>query len=514
MRKSTSLYFSTGSGGGRKAKMPSPKTGNTSKIPKKAARNFLSKKDINFLIDKAKTAALSKEGRMMFKNTVKILQSNGSKTFKLGAYLLSTILAPSSDDERQHSKLVHNGGASDLVLGTDTVKVHKRTVTTGVPTSKTLLDLVKENGKTSLELFESKTNTATADTGYYFTRQQLTFGTGFEQRGYTGFGRPSYVTYRDIMSYVGQFPEDIRNSISSLQRVYASVLNSRVEYMIRNQSAYLKAKVKVHLCTFNTPGNSPAAEPLVALAGRVFYLNMTLPPDFEEAQEKVPIMTQYGQVTLETSGGATPNYSLNVDMINQGSGIMTSPYFRQNFSIVDTQSVTLGAGDFLKYKHIHEFGGGVDLTAAASAFSPSETGTDYDNHLNYFALIEYVGLPCEIQYIDEVEEDAVTYIGTSPVVLKAEIRKGFSYVNADGGQLLDGGGSEIRDRPPMHTRMFSLASYARAIDGVRNFNLPLSQFSDQLLPGKYSVAVMTDRFTSREVSPIVTEATEIEDEGL
>lgn len=477
-------------------------------------------KDVPSAIDAIKRRAVKEGLDFAFDQLHKVATSTGSDNLRVTmngkTKSFGQVPPPTNGDNREHAKVTMHGPIKLLALGSEKLQVYERSVETGVPTTKTLKGLIKENGKTDYTIFDSK-NTSTSDT-YNLTRKQLTIGTGFEQRGYTAFGRPTYMITEDIYSKVLDIPPAALPSNVADMRLFASILNSSTEFMFRNQSAYHRAKMKVHLCSYEyKETNGFAQDPIQALADNVGWYDINqISPLPADQKRKIPVYLQYENQGLSLGNSNESNFpslAWDIDMTNKGSGIKSSPYFRQHYKIVDTQGVVLGPGDFLKYKHTHHYGGGVDVTAVMAENAVPEF-RNISQHLHYFYLLEYVGLPCEVTYATGnntggIDYDA--YIGTSPVILSTEVKKSMSYVNFAMDKVTTTMNTLI---PPCHIREFITESNPRRVYGRRDFNLSLKDWSPLAQPpvGKYVIQVASDRTVRAETHAAGnTTATDIQD---
>nr|UOF78165.1 putative capsid protein [Cressdnaviricota sp.] len=399
---------------------------------------------------------------------------------------------PTEGDKREHALVATRKGVKILTLGTEKLQVFRRRVDTGVPTSKSLLDVVKQNGKTSYTLYDSKNSDPLDER--VLTRQMLTTGTGFEQRGYHAYGRPSYMVYSDIYEKVLNIPGGAYPTQTSDTRIYASILNTSTRYTVRNQSAFHRVRLKAHLCSYRSPDVANVSDPLTALANHVGWFDIDSTTS-EAEKEKIPRYLQLQNQRFETLSAELNNSATwSVDMSPRGSGIKSSPYFRKNFEIHHTEGIILGPGDFFEFTHRHHYGSGVEVTALMSV-AANALQNQLESHMNYFVIWEYVGFPCEITYNREIPGGTnafEAYIGTSPVILNTEINKMITYANAERGPItvLEG----ERDIQFCHLRYFEKASLPRHKER-RDFNLPLNKWSAaaQLPVGSYFIQIASDR---------------------
>lgn len=194
---------------------------------------------------------------------------------------------------------------------------------------------------------------------------------------------------------------------------------------------------------------------------------------------------------------------LHCETTTKGNAIMASPFFRQNFTILDTQKIVLGPGDFLEYKHVHHYGSGIDVTQLASNFSQPLI-RETNRPLNYFIIMEYMGLPCEITYNNTAVGGPSAFeahIGTAPVILNMEIEKSVEYVIAEKSNINNNSGSFYES---VHSRLFSSNSQPVEKYTRPAFNLPLSSWSGTAnpAPNTYVIQVASDRTVRSEAHSV------------
>jgi len=460
--------------------------------PQKVGRIRPSGGNINGIIDIAKRAALAKVTDYAFDKAHSIITNKGSKTLTVGNKSVSETPPPTEGPDKPHAKVAIVGKTKLIELGSEKLEMFNRTIETGVPSSKAIKTLGKEQGTVTYQIFDSQ-NSNTGD-GQHFPRAQLNIGTGFNQKGYTAFGRPSYFTYRDMYDYILDVASIAQPADDSDARYYASVMKTKSTYTLRNQSAYHRIELNAHLCAYQPQIIGGASDPIGGLANKVFWRTVN-DVNQDERRNRVPQRKQYNNAKWYTSQTENDlSTTLDVDCNVKGSVIRMSPYFRKNYTIVDSQKVILGPGDFLKYNHVHHYGSGIDVTALMTT-AENQTVNALSEHMNYFVIWEYKGLPCEVTY--NLGGTFQAYIGTAPVILNTEITKEVTYVANTETPLAS---SNLGPKRPCHVRIFGNASRAETEFGRRDFNLPLNSWSSLATPapGQYVVQVASDRSVRSE----------------
>lgn len=460
--------------------------------PRKVGRIRPSSGNMNGIIDAAKRAALGAVTEYAFDKAHSIITNKGSKTLKVGNKTVGETPPPTEGTDKPHAKVAIVGKTTLLELGSEKLQMFNRTVETGVPSSKAIKTLAKEQGTQNYRIFDSQ-NAISTD-GQYFPRNILNMGTGFNQKGYTAFGRPSYFTYRDMYQDIIDINDVTNPAFDSDARYYASIMKTKSTYTIRNQSAYHRVEVKAHLCAYQPQVIGAASDPVGGLANKCFWPGVN-DTSLEESRNRVPQLKQYNNAKWYTSSTENDlSSAINVDVNPKGNVLGMSPYFRKNYTIVDTQGIILGPGDFFKYNHVHHYGSGVDITALMST-APNPVVNSLSEHMNYFVIWEYKGLPCEVTYNNA--GDFNSYIGTAPVILNSEITKDITYVSNTQSPI---DSQNLGGKRQCHVRIFTKATKGETVFDRRDFNLGLNSWSASAspAPGQYVIQVASDRTVRTE----------------
>lgn len=387
-------------------------------------------------------------------------------------YELKRILNPpglTGRPDRTVPCLTENVVSAVKNIGTIEPKLsHKTKLTTGNPSSKTLLEMAKENGVETRTLFDSKMwgpSTQEAPLGDIINRQVLSHSCGFNCRNFAVLGNLAYVTQRNFVEVAFPLVEggttyDVGTGVtSSLSdgRTYASVLETIAEIQLHNQSRFLPIELTVHVVCrssnyFIIDNSEPSiniANELVKLIGEDDMGNIRSPQ-----RDGIPGWYLVGDKRVEADGYQSEFTSWN--MLNSGKGLTSSPHFRDNYTIVESKTKTLEPNDSWQFRHEHQFGGGVDVDVIVGNYVQG-TSTANNTPLSYFYIIESKGLPCEGVYVapGPVKEPR---FGTSPGYYFIELRKSIKFVRPaessrdliPGLQTL-GGPREKR----IHTRTFT-----------------------------------------------------------
>jgi len=457
-------------------------------------------------IDNLKITSVKGLEKPTFSNVAKFIGDTKSKknyriktsvgvNFSVGKITPPAGLGQEDDGKSIH--ITHDVKVKTLILGSDPVKQYSKKIETGVPSAKAIVQAAKQNGTTTATLFNTKTATVTDKE--YFSRDQLTFGTGFNQKGITVPGDNAYVTYEDMRALTQGTTADEAMAANKLQRIMASVLQSRTEFTLRNQSAHLRAHIKVHLVT-HKPGLNALFSPIEDMNTSVFYSSLTS-VDTAARRTKIPNSFQYTEGKLESSGStsetAAPNQMFSVDVDPSVSVLNYSPYFKEHFEIVGTVNQMLGPGDFLNFAHVHHYGQGFDITKIYAAAPVSNLLDNLRNKpVSYFYMIEYKGYPCEVTYNRAGKYEH--HIGTNPVILSSEMRKKLVYVNPNRSMdALTFVGVEDK----MHFRVFTPTVDAEIGGLNKKFNLNLFDWTGVASPAdtKYVIQVASDRTLRTDV---------------
>nr|UOF80149.1 putative capsid protein [Cressdnaviricota sp.] len=389
---------------------------------------------------------------------------------------------------------------STVNLGNDKIFHYRKVFETGAPPSKALRILAKQNGVTTKTIFDTKTAKQSESNSFDFlSRKMLTTGTGFNQRGMTYFGSNSFIDIRDILFNINANPIASAKP-EGYQTILASVLRSRCDFLMRNQSALHKAMVRVMVFKYKNSNEYPTADS-VALLESCLWPNTTLGPDdptVDDKRDKVVYMYQYNNPRIETLPSNTAsieNKIISVDYTTKGQFLKSSTRFRKSFELVHSHTQTLGPGDFYGFSHVHNYGPGVNVMDYLSE-TTSITQFDTPDLLlpsSYVVMFEYKGSQCECTYNNgQPTEQYEQHIGSAPVTLSFEMRKKLTYVNED----LSGADTGTQGfTPNCHVRVFIKQNPDSLGTKNKEFNLNLEKWVGSTVPaaGFFGITSSTER---------------------
>lgn len=444
-----------------------------------------------FMASKSRTKAKLDKKLANHTNTYNELKDRVDQNVTMGTRdnYYGYVSPPGSDTSGQthtfHEETIRTEKKHPRAMGQSRV-VHKKRVTTGRPTTRSLWNIVKTNGLSRYVLFDTRFTTAASK--YEVTPVQKDHINGFNQRTFTVLSPSTYVNMSDIIDITevntGSLPE-----ISSSSRKYASILDTTSEIMIHNQNRFHGAKVKIHLVKPLKETSFPNLNTIQTnIAESVFNANVTIQEDC-----RVPLYQQFSVPVLTSSADeAKQNNStmVSVEMSLKGRGLLDSDYFRDHYEIVKTSGITLLAGETLNYRHTHCYGPGFDLAAVCD----TTDGIVYreTEPTSYFFILEQVGSDTiELSYTYDTDKYN-TYLGKNPVYLATEFRKSIRYVNLESATSeLDAGGVQPR---AVHMRFWDSKSEWTATSSEKEFNLPIANITS-VSPapvGSGNIFTMTD----------------------
>jgi len=459
---------------------------------KNTRRNFTpsgfdSDKKLQNHIDSLKKNTIARQKDSSFGRLAPFIEEKKKKDYhirtKVGvSFKIGPITPPNNGvrqkDSTDDTKIVHDVTVKALVLASDPAQEYRRKIETGRPTSKALLRAAKENGKTSRILFDSY-NSAVTD-GYHFTRKQLTFGTGFNQRGFTVLGVPAFMNYGDVLGVVDA-TVNTGPSVFKMQTLLAGIMSSKTEMLIRNQSAYLTCDVKVHLVSKECGEFNDPTEDFNKNVSHTDVNAENLPAELRN--RRLPVIYQYSSNVYEAGSSGLAEYfppsrTLSFDTTTKGNILSHSPHFKENYNICGTVTQKLGPGDFFRFSHVHHYGSGFDMANVYAAKAPvGLTDPEYAKETSYFYIVEYKGRVCEATYNNNGQYEA--RIGTAPVILNTEIRKSVTFANVPTSGV-DQSNSGIS--PRCLVRVFEQSSVPVLTSARRDFNLNLNQWTVAATP--------------------------------
>jgi len=399
-----------------------------------------------------------------------------------GKYELKRILNPpglSGRPDRTIPCLTVNGTQAVKNMGTVEPKLSHRTkVQTGNPTSRTLLELAKENGVETRVLFDSKMSTRTteeADSADVVDRRALSHSCGFNCRNFSILPQGGWVTQNDVLTAAFPRNNDLVGSpplvglgidkVNSSEKIYGSLLSTFSELQIFNQSRFLPLVCKIHIVCANRPVfNSLAfqSNPGEDITEKLIKLTDEGPDGFpQETRSGIP-----GYYLLEEARSSFLNGRFGAfydwNQLNSGKGLMDSPYFRDNYTIVETKQKTLEPNDSWQFKHEHQYGGGIDFSVLVNNLQEGGNfAIDQGTPISYFYIIETKGLPCEGVERD-LDGNPSPRFGTSPGYYFVEMRKSIKFVRGaddtfeiDPGEAISSGTTGGTQERRMHIRVFT-----------------------------------------------------------
>lgn len=430
--------------------------------------------------------------------------------------------------------------APNVIGQGETVK-NKNEMITGSPTSKGILMLKKINSTITRLLWNTKLY---SDDQYnQIPRDQLVQNHGFNTKCWWVMPGCSAPGYRDILdTIIGTHVNDEKGakdrtalyvdgrtiSIGN-ERKYASLMNFKVEMAFTNESNFLPVKLKLMYIipknSINIQTNQDTAD---QRSGYMWdFQNFVLNGDTGVANQRdnaIPVRYQLsksfvgGLAEFTTpASGDTPkasfydNYracSLSVQMAT-AANLNMSPYFRDNFTIAKSFTRTLDPNDVWNFKHIHNFGSGIEIEQFRASFldmnqNSSRDGASYlrlgnDRPLVGFWVVESVGVPCtclirDKSYIIENPLFDNPYQGTSNGTFHCEIKSGITFVaplqaTTAGAQASTDGVFES-----VHMRVFKKRDFVLRDNRMVRYVLPQDMVldKDDLASGKGIITVYTE----------------------
>jgi len=450
-------------------------------------------------------------------------------TLKVGQKVVEMVKAPyvgsgSTQSAGNVPSVLTNGPAYSKANGLSKAgekKAYKTSFDTGFPTSKTLLELAKENGTRFETIFDSKTYlNAAGETpaDSIFPRQRLTNGHGFNLRSFHVLPDVASVSREDIKRVVS--PQiGLGFSVSPMnedQTIYGSLMEANSEITITNQSRFFPSVFKIHVIAKS--GNAQDREVDLRSTSHIFNNLIVLPTVLDGDSEVGFFSPEYGSIpnyfltdsrNFEADGNSYFNRRTDTfswEQLNTGKGMESSSGFRELFNTVKVITKTLEPGETWQFKHSHHFGGGIDLTTDFQAVTYADTSVS----AAYNYVIESKGFPCEgvlvadsnplgggIVFLDPRE-------GTAPGRWFYEFRTSIKYVQAATSSSdlnltyipqVGVDRQEPWSKPYMHIRVFDNDPAGRLNPSKSQpFNRPLNTIAQTNSPilGNFFIPVETD----------------------
>jgi hypothetical protein len=365
------------------------------------------------------------------------------------------------------------------VIGQGQTVKNKNEMITGSPSTKGILLLKKINSSITRMMWNTKLY---SNTQYnMIPRDQLVQNHGFNTKCWWVMPGCAAPGYRDVLDtlianhlqeerlakdYTAVYV-DTRTMSVGQERKYASLLNFKVDMAFTNESNYLPVKLKLMYIipknSINIQVNQDTAE---TRSGYMWdFQNFVLNGDTGVGNQRdnaIPVRyqlskTQVGGIaefTIPEDTTTVPptqkfsfydNYracSLSVQVAT-AANLNMSPYFRENFTIAKSFTRTLDPNDVWNFKHIHNFGSGIELDQFKASFldmnqNSSRDPSSYlrlgnDRPLVGFWVVESMGVPCTCLIRDKsfIVENPLfdnPYQGTSNGTFHCEIKSSMSFV--------------------------------------------------------------------------------------
>jgi len=423
---------------------------------------------------------LSKAARKGFNDVARALQEEVTmQLIERGKYEARRIFNPpglTGNKERTVPFFSEEKQAPMRNAGTVEPKImHKTKISTGNPSSKTLKEMGRENGVETRVLFDSKMwQEPSEGSSTIMNRAVLSHSCGFNCRNFMTPGTAAYVTRGDFIRATfgldgSNVPDVGLGTASSYSDgiTYASLLETMTELQFHNQSRFLPLVLSIHTVARRQGGESLVArEPSAEISALAIEVGEDDQGDTRSPKRTgIPGYYVLQSPREEASGYEFGGSFFEFDLLNSGRGLMSSPAFRDNFTIVDTKTKTLEPNDFWQFRHEHQFGSGVDMDVMTADFQNETSNAALKSAditpLSYFYIIESKGLPSEGVYNNKATNEAANNFeprfGSSPGYYYMEIRKSIKFVrpaeNSDELQPgLQGFGGPLEKR--IHTRTF------------------------------------------------------------
>ena len=348
-----------------------------------------------------------------------------------------------------------------LAYGSQPMLVHRKHLTTGRPTTRAIWNVVKGNGLTRLVLFDTKYTTAANI--YEITPAMKDIVSGFNQRRFTVLPPATYINGQDLLTVIGNETATTTQAAKS-QRAYASILDATTELQFHNQSAHYSATVKVHLVKALKNGELALETIQQDIENQVLNDSISVGDPCA-----LPLWQQFSNAIVESSvdeAKVNRTYMLGWLQSLKGKGPNDSSYFRDNYEIVKTTSITLPPGDVLNYRHTHCFGPGIDVGTLCDA---DATQWRLNEPASYFYIVEQYGYEtCELNFT-YAGSNTTSYLGRPNTNIAWEVRKSIRYANPESiGNAFDTTGVQTS---PVHMRVWDSDSNVTAGPAEKEFNL-------------------------------------------
>lgn len=318
-----------------------------------------------------------------------------------------------------------------LRAGDQAKKSYRTKFESGRPTTQTLRDLGKEQGIRREVVFDSKVYNPfpTGEGGETdaYPREYLLNGHGFNTRTFCVLPELASVSRNQIKKLVklGQEFVTTASPINEDQTIYGALMNTKSRIELVNQNRFFPIEFKIHVVVRNGQGydgnnlNTSLAdiikEKVVIFEGSTPVVEDPGTGEVTGGLQTVPAnfagIPTYFLCGFDISRGSVNAKTYSWEQLRSGRGLESSPWFRENLTVVKTVSKKLEPGETWQFAHVHHYGAGYDFPANWI----QNTLTELYGSANYNYIIESSGYPCEgVQNTIADGTVKVPRLGTTP----------------------------------------------------------------------------------------------------
>lgn len=428
-----------------------------------------------------------KQSNAVNKLAINLKLNIGSKSFEN--------IANSSSEFASNAEMVPSVSThtSSRQAGTSIMRereLHRTHFETGRTSTKTVKLLAKTNGTSKEWIYDSKAPSG-ADGIRDVYRNQQSINHGFNSRCFHVFSLNSVVNANDLSAALGQSSISDNDAINADTRVYATFTKTMEQFQFYNQSADFPTKMTMHVLTFN--GEQPSAgAPALTFGGKVFNA-----ASGTQTNGAIPIVYQHSISPLIEQNVNFLDAVTSCDVSLAGSGLFSSPFFRERYELVKSFTKTVGPGDTWQFNHTHHMGAGIDCSQLLMKLkNDGSSATSFYEPVSYFFILECSGFACEaVTKSNEVSGQLNTYLGKSPGYTFYEFRKGYEFVINDNVLQTTGGGFASGIVPTVHVRAFIDNPQRKTGLKQEFFALPSfikNKMGVDLLPGETTIPIVAD----------------------
>lgn len=338
-----------------------------------------------------------------------------------------------------------------------------------------------------------------------------TFEFGFNQKGFW-FDQNFMWSRSDLISVIPGIQDWLSRSDdptfltkeSGTVLAYAGWVKNMTELMIENSNKYFPVTIKIHLCCLKNANVLYRSEDAsqsssdqnigrlervsTMLARRVFpQYNV----DDNRPASAVPQGYYYPNADYDSGEGF-----LKV-LFDTDTSLKKSSFFRENVSVVRTDTKVIKPSDTWVYKYQVNHPGGIKLNTWIDQSRESESSViNFSDEfpMDYFPIIEVVGRRCET-IATPVNNASARYLGTSPGALFCEYKKTCCFINSPvvTQDFTQTAASDNLQAVVMAIRLL-LTNTTKADATNKKFNFNFSQLTSDptATSGNYIIPVTTD----------------------